>query len=72
LVQALACFSIPLTKEGRVTAIDTAAKFAGCAAKLAGSLPIQVVNDDLLAFGGATSQRSRQQSCAWEHDHSFA
>jgi len=43
--------SIPLARRGaRVTAIDTSAELLRALAELAGNLPIQAVNDDLLAF----------------------
>ncbi len=43
--------SIPLARRGaRVTAIDTSAELLRSLAELGGNLPIQVVNDDLLAF----------------------
>lgn len=43
--------SIPFARRGaRVTAIDTSAELLRALAELAGDLPIQAVNDDLLAF----------------------
>ncbi len=49
--------SIPLARRGaRVTAIDTSAELLGTLAQLAGNLPIQAVNDDLLAFQSHITQ----------------
>jgi SAM-dependent methyltransferase len=43
--------SIPLARRGaQVTAIDTSAELLRALAEFAGNLPIQTVNDDLLAF----------------------
>lgn len=43
--------SIPLAQRGaRVTSIDTSAELLRSLAELGGNLPIQAVNDDLLAF----------------------
>lgn len=43
--------SIPLARRGaRVTAIDSSAELLRTLAELCGGLPVQVVNDDLLAF----------------------
>ena len=43
--------SIPLARRGaRVTAIDSSAELLRTLAELSGDLPVQTVNDDLLAF----------------------
>ena len=43
--------AIPLARRGaRVTAIDTSSELLRALGQLAGNLPIQAVNDDLLAF----------------------
>jgi len=43
--------AIPLARRGaRVTAIDTSAELLRALERLGGNLPIQVINDDLLAF----------------------
>jgi 2-polyprenyl-3-methyl-5-hydroxy-6-metoxy-1,4-benzoquinol methylase len=43
--------AIPLARKGvRVTAIDTSSELLRALEQLAGNLPIQAVNDDLLAF----------------------
>jgi 2-polyprenyl-3-methyl-5-hydroxy-6-metoxy-1,4-benzoquinol methylase len=56
--------SIPLARRGaRVTAIDTAAELLSALARLAGSLPIQVVHDDLLAFQSHLTEKPSAILC---------
>jgi len=56
--------SIPLARRGaRVTAIDTSAELLRALAQLAGSLSIQVVNDDLLAFQSHITEKPSAMLC---------
>jgi len=49
--------AIPLARRGaRVTAIDTSAELLRTLAELRGELPVQAVNDDLLAFQSHISE----------------
>ena len=56
--------AIPLARKGaRVTAIDTSSELLRALEQLAGNLPIQAVNDDLLAFQSHITEKPSAILC---------